>query len=32
VGQATIQAVVWSSVFIIVADFFVTRVLLAIFS
>jgi phospholipid/cholesterol/gamma-HCH transport system permease protein len=32
VGRATIQAVVWSSVFIIVADFFATRVLLAIFS
>ena len=31
VGRATIQAVVWSSVFIIVADFFVTQVLLAIF-
>lgn len=32
VGRATIQAVVWSSVFIIVADFFVTRVLLAVFA
>ncbi len=32
VGRATIQAVVWSSVFIIVADFFVTRVMLFIFS
>jgi phospholipid/cholesterol/gamma-HCH transport system permease protein len=31
VGRATIQAVVWSSVFIIVADFFVTQILLAIF-
>jgi phospholipid/cholesterol/gamma-HCH transport system permease protein len=31
VGRATIQAVVWSSVFIIVADFFVTRIMLAIF-
>lgn len=32
VGRATIQAVVWSSVFIIVADFFVTRVMLYMFS
>jgi phospholipid/cholesterol/gamma-HCH transport system permease protein len=32
VGRATIQAVVWSSVFIIVADFFVTRIMLFIFS
>lgn len=32
VGRATIQAVVWSSVFIIVADFFVTRVMLFIFA
>jgi phospholipid/cholesterol/gamma-HCH transport system permease protein len=31
VGRATIQAVVWSSVFIIVADFFLTQILLAIF-
>jgi phospholipid/cholesterol/gamma-HCH transport system permease protein len=31
VGRATIQAVVWSSVFIIVADFFVTQILLSIF-
>jgi len=31
VGRATIQAVVWSSVFIIVADFFITQILLAIF-
>jgi phospholipid/cholesterol/gamma-HCH transport system permease protein len=32
VGRATIDAVVWASVFIIVADFFVTRVMLFIFS
>jgi len=32
VGRATIEAVVWSSVFIIVADFFVTRIMLFIFS
>ncbi len=32
VGRATIQAVVWSSVFIIVADFFVTRIMLFIFT
>jgi phospholipid/cholesterol/gamma-HCH transport system permease protein len=32
VGRATIDAVVWSSVFIIVADFFVTRIMLFIFS
>jgi phospholipid/cholesterol/gamma-HCH transport system permease protein len=31
VGRATIQAVVWASVFIIVADFFVTQVLLTVF-
>lgn len=31
VGRATIQAVVWSSVFIIVADFFVTRLMLFFF-
>jgi phospholipid/cholesterol/gamma-HCH transport system permease protein len=32
VGRATIQAVVWSSVFIIVADFFVTRIMLFVFT
>jgi ABC-type transporter Mla maintaining outer membrane lipid asymmetry permease subunit MlaE len=32
VGRATIDAVVWSSVFIIVADFFVTRIMLYIFT
>jgi phospholipid/cholesterol/gamma-HCH transport system permease protein len=32
VGRATIDAVVWSSVFIIVADFFVTRIMLFMFS
>jgi phospholipid/cholesterol/gamma-HCH transport system permease protein len=32
VGRATIDAVVWSSVFIIVADFFVTRIMLFIFA
>jgi phospholipid/cholesterol/gamma-HCH transport system permease protein len=32
VGRATIDAVVWASVFIIVADFFVTRVMLFIFT
>jgi phospholipid/cholesterol/gamma-HCH transport system permease protein len=31
VGRAAIQAVVWSSVFIIVADFFLTRIMLYIF-
>lgn len=32
VGRATIQAVVWASVFIIVADFFVTRLMLSLFA
>ncbi len=32
VGRATIQAVVWASVFIIVADFFVTQLMLYMFS
>jgi len=31
VGRATTQAVVWSSVFILVVDFFVTKLLMAIF-
>ena len=31
VGRATIDAVVWASVFIIVADFFVTRIMLFFF-
>jgi phospholipid/cholesterol/gamma-HCH transport system permease protein len=32
VGRSTIQAVVWSNVFIIVADFFLTQLLLSLFS
>jgi len=32
VGRSTIQAVVWASVLIIVADFLLTHVLLSLFS